>query len=142
MPFLAALHFLTTIPLTPRCIFTQRELGRSLAFYPIVGVVIGSVLIGMQFVASLLFNATASEVFVLAAWALITGGLHLDGFMDACDGLFSRVGERVHAQRVARGRYANAKNAASPHSATAKPSTNNTPEARRSKTESVGLCAS
>jgi len=101
MPFLAALHFLTTIPLTPRRIFTERELGRSLAFYPIVGVLIGIVLIAAQFGSALIVSANISAVLVLVVWVLITGALHLDGFMDACDGLFSHraTDERLRIMR-------------------------------------------
>ncbi|MCA1554569.1 MAG: adenosylcobinamide-GDP ribazoletransferase, partial [Chloroflexi bacterium] len=97
MGLLAAIHFLTTVPLTPRRVFTERELGASLAFYPIVGSLIGVVLIGVQFVASLAFDARFSAVLLLGAWVLVTGALHLDGFMDACDGLLSH---RASAERL------------------------------------------
>ncbi len=69
--------------------------GRAMAFYPLVGAVIGGVLVG---VAALLswWGLTdrlpfLSAALVLAVWVIITGGLHLDGWADCCDGLFVPV---------------------------------------------------
>lgn len=101
MSFLAALHFLTTIPIAPRRHFTDAQLGASLAYYPIVGALIGLMLVGVRLAFTLLFTASIGAVLTLAMWVLVTGGLHLDGFMDACDGLFSHrsTEERLRIMR-------------------------------------------
>lgn len=101
MGFLVAVHFLTTIPVATRRIFTPTQLGASLAYYPLVGSVIGVLLVVVSRVLSLVFDAHIVAALTLTAWALVTGGLHLDGLMDACDGLFAHrpADERLRIMR-------------------------------------------
>ena len=65
--------------------------GRSFAYYPIVGLVIGVLLVFISFIAQLRFPSEVTMFFVLIVWVFVTGGLHLDGFGDSCDGLFATV---------------------------------------------------
>lgn len=82
----AAFSFLTILPLGYA---EGRKPGWSFAWYPLVGLVIGLVLV---LVASLSPFAEGTTAFlVLLAWVVITGGLHLDGFGDSCDGLLATV---------------------------------------------------
>lgn len=69
---------------------TKRPLiGRSAAFFPLVGALLG----GMSAVAYLLSERLLGNLPAAAAslltMALATGGLHLDGLADTADGLFS-----------------------------------------------------
>jgi adenosylcobinamide-GDP ribazoletransferase len=89
MGFLAALHFLTTIPVASRRTFTDSELGASLAYYPLVGALVGALLALGAALWGWAFGAGIAAALTLVTWVLLTGGLHLDGFMDACDGLLS-----------------------------------------------------
>jgi len=89
MGFLAALHFLTTVPVATRRTFTDSELGASLAYYPLVGALLGVLLALGAALYSWAFGAGIAAALTLITWVLLTGGLHLDGFMDACDGLLS-----------------------------------------------------
>jgi adenosylcobinamide-GDP ribazoletransferase len=89
MGFLAALHFLTTIPVASRRTFTDSELGASLAYYPLVGALVGALLALGAALWCWAFGAGIAAALTLVTWVLLTGGLHLDGFMDACDGLLS-----------------------------------------------------
>jgi adenosylcobinamide-GDP ribazoletransferase len=63
-----------------------------MAFYPLTGALIGSVLAGLAFlIGQTSLPETAPllpAALILAAWAGITGGLHLDGWADCCDALF------------------------------------------------------
>ena len=89
MGFLAALHFLTTLPVATRRTFMDSELGASLAYYPLVGALLGVVLALGAALCKGVFGAGIAAALTLVGWVLLTGGLHLDGFMDACDGLLS-----------------------------------------------------
>lgn len=85
---IAAAQFLTTIPPLIRRRFTAQEMGLSVGFYPPVGALIGLFLFAAD---SLLVFLNMPELLraslVLTAWVLLTGALHLDGFLDTCDGL-------------------------------------------------------
>jgi adenosylcobinamide-GDP ribazoletransferase len=84
----AALQFLTIVPPVIRRPFTGPELGWSLAFFPIIGGLIGGMLLGVDRLLGLAFPPALSAALILAAWVLVTGAIHLDGFLDTCDGLF------------------------------------------------------
>jgi len=85
---LTAFQFLTTFPALIRRAFTAQELGRAVGFFPLVGLVLGGVLYGLEGGLRLIFPSQVVAVFVLAAWLLLTRALHFDGFLDTCDGLF------------------------------------------------------
>lgn len=85
--FLAALQFLTVAPPLLRRIATPAEMGRATAYYALVGLLLGAILVGAQQLLGWLFPAPLAAVLLLALWVILTGGLHIDGFLDACDGL-------------------------------------------------------
>ena len=67
-----------------------KEMGQSSMFFPIVGGIVGVFLIGVNLSAHQLWdNPLLVAICTLIAWIAITGGFHLDGLMDTCDGLFS-----------------------------------------------------
>ena len=87
--FFAALQFLTVIPLPQALLLDEKSLGKSVPFFPLVGLFIGV----LAAAADLLFGyalpsfaATCLTVLVLIA---ITGGLHMDGLADTADGFWS-----------------------------------------------------
>jgi adenosylcobinamide-GDP ribazoletransferase len=84
-----AIIFLTRLPLpTPRNVDVE-EIGRSTPFFPIVGLIIGLMLIGIDWLASHLWLPVGANAIVFVSLIIITGGLHFDGLMDTCDGIFS-----------------------------------------------------
>lgn len=89
MEFLLALRFLTALPLPARDV-PHGEMGRSMAYFPLVGLLVGLFVAWLDAVFQLAFPVSVSSAVVLVALMLITGGLHLDGLMDSCDGLFGR----------------------------------------------------
>jgi adenosylcobinamide-GDP ribazoletransferase len=92
--FIRAIGLLTVFPVRPRWDDGAAP-GRTMAFYPLVGALIGALLAGLAFLMGKTgLPATAPllpAALLLAAWAGITGGLHLDGWADCCDALFVPV---------------------------------------------------
>lgn len=86
--FVAAIQFLTISPAIIRRSFNPRELGRAVGFFPLVGLLMGSILAGFQFIGSRIFPAPVTTALILTLWVILSGALHLDGFLDACDGIF------------------------------------------------------
>ena len=84
--FRTALALLTVLPFAPRAANVS---ARALAYYPLVGLIIGLVLVAANFLLHLFFPALVAAALLIALWAALTGALHLDGFTDACDGLFA-----------------------------------------------------
>lgn len=89
-----ALGLLTTLPVRPRWDDATRP-AAAMRFYPLVGGIIGALLAGLAWLlAARRVGATAAllpPALVLAAWAGLTGALHLDGWADCCDALFVPV---------------------------------------------------
>jgi adenosylcobinamide-GDP ribazoletransferase len=100
-PLISAVQFLTVIPPVIKRTFTPKELGQSVAYFPVVGLLIGGLLITIKTLFSEVFYKSISVGFVLAIWVIISGVIHLDGFLDACDGLFggSSPEERLEIMR-------------------------------------------
>jgi adenosylcobinamide-GDP ribazoletransferase len=63
--------------------------ARALAYYPLVGLFIGLVLTAARFLLRLALPDLLAASLLVALWVILTGALHLDGFSDACDGLFA-----------------------------------------------------
>jgi len=85
--FLAAVQFLLLSPAFIRRPFTAKELGAAVGFYPLVGALLGGLLLGADWLLGWMFPSLLRSALLLAIWVLLTGALHLDGFLDACDGL-------------------------------------------------------
>jgi len=88
IPLLTAFQFLTIFPAVIRRVFTAAELGRAVGFFPFVGLALGGIFYGMEIGVRLIFPAPLVAVLILAGGLLLTRGLHFDGFLDSCDGLF------------------------------------------------------
>ena len=85
---LAALAFLTILPVRLRKPFSQEELAGSRYWYPVIGLLLGAVLGGWTALAARTGAPQLAAFMVLSAWVALTGALHVDGFCDYCDGLF------------------------------------------------------
>jgi len=82
-----ALQFLTIIRLRDIGETTGNDLGRSMAWFPLVGAFVGLIAAGVAVAAQACFSPYVAAVFVVAALIIITGALHQDGFGDTVDGL-------------------------------------------------------
>src|SRR3990172_3094862 len=85
---IAAFQFLTIFPAVIRRMFTSQEMGRAVGWFPLVGLVLGASLYGINYLSQLIFPPSVSAALTLSAWVVFTRAFHLDGFMDTCDGLF------------------------------------------------------
>ena len=86
MNFLAALKFLTIMRLPwPKAM--PRELGWSTVYFPVVGVIIGLILAGLNWLLGLVLPSAIVRVLLIICLVMLTGALHLDGFVDTCDGI-------------------------------------------------------
>jgi adenosylcobinamide-GDP ribazoletransferase len=87
--FLHAFSFLTILPLGHPSLPEEKELAESMAFFPLVGLIIGLILAVGYYLFSSLFSGPLSLWLSIGLLALLTRGLHLDGFADTMDGLGS-----------------------------------------------------
>ena len=86
--FLLAVGFLTIIPVRttpPR----PGDMGRAAMWYPLVGFGLGLLLAMVYWAFGLLLPSLLAAALIVSVWALLTGGLHLDGLADCCDGLLA-----------------------------------------------------
>ena len=85
---LAALSFLTLCPARLTAGLSQQAISNSRAWFPLLGLMLGLMLLGLERGAREVFPAYLTAAILLAFLVIVTRGLHLDGFMDVCDGLF------------------------------------------------------
>jgi adenosylcobinamide-GDP ribazoletransferase len=89
----AATRFLSTLPLPGNKLLASRETAEAAPligaeYFPLVGLFIGVILALLAWLCSSLVPQLVLAALLVVAQVLLTGGLHLDGLMDSCDGLF------------------------------------------------------
>ncbi len=83
-----AVSFLTILPVDPG---RDPVLGRAVPWFPAVGLVVAVLAVGLDlFLASGGLSGEVRAVLTVVVITVVTGMLHLDGFMDTCDGLASQ----------------------------------------------------
>ncbi len=87
MSFLAAVQFLTSIPVPLKRELTPAQLGGATAWFPLVGLIIGLILAGLNWLLLLILPAAVVNGLLVAALVVLTGAIHLDGLADTCDGI-------------------------------------------------------
>lgn len=85
---LLALQFLTRLPIPFTCPWTPETRRWAVRAYPLVGLLIGSVL-ALVAVAMHSVPTPITALALLSLWVALSGGLHLDGVMDIADALGS-----------------------------------------------------
>lgn len=88
--FFIAFQFLTIVPLPFALRCEEEDLGRSMTYFPLVGLAIGALLAGADFLLAPLLPRGVADLILIALLSVVTGGLHLDGLSDVCDGLAAR----------------------------------------------------
>lgn len=75
----------TKIPM-PRVDWTEEKMKYAICFFPLIGVVIGALVYGGFYFADWLsLGIIAKTVLLIVIPVAITGGIHLDGFLDTID---------------------------------------------------------
>ena len=102
----SAIAFLTILPLGPRS--AAGDLAAARTWFPLVGLLLGSLLAGADLLMHAAFPLLSADsaptdrqfppllagALLIAALALLTRALHLDGFMDTCDALLGGIERR------------------------------------------------
>lgn len=89
--FLNAVAFLTVIPVRLKTPSLPAELGRSAFWFPLVGLLMGGLLSVFYAAVTTFFPPMFAAALTVAFWAAMTGGLHLDGVADCCDGMLAAL---------------------------------------------------
>jgi adenosylcobinamide-GDP ribazoletransferase len=90
---LVALGFLSRVPVPASVFARPGAQARSLPWYPLVGLVMGTLLCLLAWALQDSPPLLAAAMLV-AAWAWLSGGLHLDGLADSADAWVGGLGDR------------------------------------------------
>ncbi len=97
--FVTALQFLTVFTINRKHEVKEGDLARSMVFFPVVGFLIGLILVYADKLFTLAaLPQTIGNLLLLVLSALMTRALHIDGLADTCDGV---MGGKDHASRLA-----------------------------------------
>ena len=93
------------VPLPFRQQMLPQVVGRSQGYFPLVGLLLGATLLGLDRLLGLALPSFVVNTLLVIALLLLTGALHIDGFADTCDGLGGRRSpqerrEIMHDSRV------------------------------------------
>ena len=110
--FFIALGLLTRIPVPKTFHITENDseklYGWSVIFYPLVGFMIGGLLLltswGLSFL-SLPSNGLIEAGIILTVWVLVTGALHLDGLADSADAWLGGYGDKQRTLEIMKDPY-------------------------------------
>lgn len=84
--FLIALQFLTVLPVRVKSPVEEKDFGASLLYFPLVGLLIGLVLV-ISAIPLSPFPLLQAAIILISS-IILSGGIHLDGFADTCDGFY------------------------------------------------------
>ena len=94
MGFWAALQFLTIFPTPLGHKADARLPGQSLPYFPLVGLILGGILVGLHYGMSLILPYAIVPALLITTLVILTGAQNVDGFIDTCDGVFAGKSKR------------------------------------------------
>ena len=86
--FMLALQFISRIHIF-NVSFDEAAFGKATRFFPIVGLILGAITAVVYRICIPIFPEEVTAGLTVLTMVVLTGGIHLDGFMDSMDGLFS-----------------------------------------------------
>jgi len=81
-----AIAFLTVLPVSPGGTVVSMSSSRS--YFPLVGLGLGGILAGLDLAAREVLSPMVMGALLVIALVVLTRAIHIEGFLDACDGLF------------------------------------------------------
>jgi adenosylcobinamide-GDP ribazoletransferase len=84
-----AMRFLTIIPQPWLPPMGEASMVAAIPWFPAAGAIIGALLLPAGWLGDLGWGAMARAALLVAAWGVVTGGLHLDGLSDTFDAVMS-----------------------------------------------------
>ncbi|MEG0307651.1 MAG: adenosylcobinamide-GDP ribazoletransferase [Clostridium sp.] len=94
--FLLLFQFITRIPVNISLACERENFRKATLYFPVVGAILGLIEYGAFYVTSLWLPLPMAAIVTVLIGIMITGGLHMDGLGDTCDGFFSfRSRERI-----------------------------------------------
>jgi adenosylcobinamide-GDP ribazoletransferase len=84
--FLAALAFLTRIPIPATTPLAEENLNAASRYFPAIGLLVGLIGAAIYLAANTLWTPALALALSMAATIRLTGAFHEDGFADCCDG--------------------------------------------------------
>lgn len=90
--FILSLQFMTRIPINISINAGEDDFPKMAKYFPIVGVIIGAIASITFFAFKEIFPREIVSAIAIAVSYVLTGALHIDGFADTFDGLFSNKG--------------------------------------------------
>lgn len=87
-----ALQFLTILPVPYPREWDERDLGRSMALFPLAGLALGLLLAAADRLLAMALPGGITALLLVVLLTVATGALHLDGLADVADGVAARGG--------------------------------------------------
>jgi adenosylcobinamide-GDP ribazoletransferase len=78
---------LTSIPILFKRELSPAQMGRATAYFPVVGLIIGGILAGLNWLLCLILPSSVTNILLITVLVALTGAIHLDGLADTCDGM-------------------------------------------------------
>lgn len=91
--FLLMIQMITRIPVKRSLPCSGENFKRGSNFFFAIGLIIGAVQYGVYFSLRNILPAFTMSILIILIDIFITGGFHLDGFGDTCDGFFAAKGK-------------------------------------------------
>lgn len=81
-------QFMTRLPIPIQIDMDKKTISKGILFLPLVGMVVGAISWIVYYLLSFI-NRDVAALGAMVANVIATGGLHIDGLSDTCDGFFS-----------------------------------------------------
>ncbi len=99
--FAIALLLMSRLPVRLSGDIGREEQARSVAWYPVVGLVLAVLLMAVVGLLNwLMLPAAVTAALILGVWVALTGALHLDGVADSADAWLGGGGDRERSLRI------------------------------------------
>ena len=99
-PLVAALSFLTAVPVARGTSLGERDLRRGVVLFPVVGAAVGASVAVVAWGAGHVLPPFAAAILGVASGVAATAALHLDGLGDVADGVGASLGGRDPAEAM------------------------------------------